>query len=143
MKVFFVGIHNKEDLMPLDILSKSGKIIHAIEKELGINAVKTNLYDIDRMPNATEAEREPIAWWYRNDVEAGDIVVLLGRMVHDDFHYAPGPIYIKLAHPASSLFRGGGSQNEYIKKAVGKIKEKLIKEQPKCENCNDVLKQQG
>ena len=131
MNVIFVGIHNKEDLMPLDTLSKSGKIIHAIEKELGIRAIKTNLYDMDRMPINNEIDQEPINWWYRNDVEPMDIVVLLGRFVHDNFHYAPGPIYIKLAHPASSLFRGCGSQNEYIKKAVQKINEKLIKkEQP-------------
>jgi hypothetical protein len=130
MKVIFVGIHNKEDMMPLDILSKSGKIIHKIEKELGINAVKTNLYDMDRMPEGNEIDIEPMAWWHRNDVEIGDVIVLLGMFVHDNFHYVPMFHYIKLPHPASSLFRGGGSQNEYIKKAVEKIKPLIIIDQP-------------
>ena len=123
MKVIFVGIHNKEDLLPLDRISKSGKIIHAIEKELGINAVKTNLYDLTKMPVGKEIDQEPVNWWYRNEVEEGDIIVLLGRYVHDKFHYSnAGYKYVKLPHPASSLFHGSKTQEEYIKKAVERIK---------------------
>ena len=122
MQVIFVGIHNKEDLMPLDILSKSGKIIHAIEKELGVRALKTNLYDMDRMPVGNEIDSEPIKWWYNNDVEPDAIIVLLGKFVHDNFHYKPNYKYIKLSHPASSLFHSKKTQDEYVKNAVEKIK---------------------
>jgi len=123
MKIVFVGIHNKEDLMPLDILSKSGKIIHAIEKELGIRALKTNLYDMDRMPMGNEIDDEPVKWWYRNDIEPDSIIVLLGRMVQDNFHYSnAGYKYVKLPHPASSLFHGTKTKDEYVKNAVEKIK---------------------
>ena len=127
MQVVFVGIHNKEDLMPLDILSKSGKIIHAIEKELGIRALKTNLYDMDRMPIGNEIDDEPVKWWYRNEIESNAIIVLLGRFVHDNFfHYKDDTRhYIKLAHPASSLFHGKKTQEEYINSAVEKIKKYL------------------
>jgi hypothetical protein len=108
--------------MPLDILSKSGKIIHAIEKEIGVNATKTNLFDMNRMPIDNEIDQEPVNWWYRNDIELDSIIVLLGRFVQDNFHYVPGPRYIKLSHPASSLFHGTKTKDEYIKKAVEKIK---------------------
>lgn len=122
MKVIFVGIHNKEDLMPLDIISKSGKVITAIEKELGIKGKRTNLYNLDRMPEGNEIDQEPVNWWYRYNIQSGDIVVLLGRFVHDNFHYKDGYTYIKLPHPASSFFHGTTTKDEYIKKAVDKIK---------------------
>ena len=116
--------------MPLDILSKSGKIIHAIEKELGINAVKTNLYDMDRMPIGREIDDEAVNWWYRNEIDPDSIIVLLGRFVQDNFYYAKDKYigqYIKLPHPASSLFRGNKTRDEYVKMAVQKIRERLNK----------------
>jgi hypothetical protein len=120
--LFFVGIHNKEDLKPLDIISKSGKIVSKIEKQLGMRGIRTNLADMDRMPVGNEIDEEAIKWWYRNGVESRDIVVLLGRFVQDNFHYIPGPIYIKLPHPASSLFHGTKTMEVYVNKAVEKIK---------------------
>jgi len=122
MKLFFVGIHDKEDLKPLDIISKSGKIISKVEKQLGVKGIRTNMADMDRMPVGNEIDEEAVKWWYRNEVEVGDIVVLLGKFVHDNFHYAPGPRYIKLPHPASSLFHGTKTQEAYVNKAVEKIK---------------------
>jgi hypothetical protein len=125
MKVIFVGIHNKEDMMPLDILSKSGKIIHKIEKELSISAIKTNLYDMERMPIGNEIDNEPVKWWYKNNIEIDYdcIIVLLGKFVQDNFYKAHNDCkYINLAHPASSLFHGNKSTEQYVNNAVDKIK---------------------
>ena len=124
--IVFVGIHNKEDMMPLDILSKTGKIISKIEKQLEIKVLRTNLYDLDRMPTGNEIDHEPVKWWHRNYmVELGDVIVLLGRYVHDNFHYPnDGYRYVKLPHPAS-IFHTSKKESDYVDMAVRKINEAI------------------
>lgn len=129
MKIIFVGIHNKPDMKALDSRTKSGKIVDRIISELaGHECSKANLYNIDRLPNATEKyllKTEFMSEYLMNFQSGTDeaLYILLGNMVHREFpkHYSK---IIKLAHPASSCYVGMKDQ-EYINRSILKIKNIL------------------
>lgn len=102
MRIIFVGLHNKPDRKPLDILTKSGKLINRVIKELpkDIEIVKTNLFDIEKMPNPEEVIYLQNDWFWSTIPVYDDIIVLLGAYTHKTFKFDELNI-VKIAHPAS------------------------------------------
>jgi hypothetical protein len=125
MKVIFVGMHNKPDLVPLSPLTKTGKIINKIIAKLpGVEFLKTNLYDIDHYPMGDDKSILATDWHYRIAPDHDDIIVLLGREVHINFKNNISELTtIKIAHPSSKFSRD--EIEEYIDGTVNKILTKL------------------
>lgn len=116
--IYFVGMHNKPGMHPLDSRTRSGKIIDKIISELSPEiCVKTNLSNEETLPE--NPEKHAISWHNRFQVKHGDVIVLLGRWVQENFLKTEGPKYIHCPHPAS--FVAGKSNSEYIENAVSKI----------------------
>lgn len=121
MKVFFVGMHNKAGMKPLDSKTMSGKMIDLIIKELTtVEAVKTNLCECEYQPNDID---EIISWgitWHDKYAPMDtDIIVLLGAWVHKHFTKSGNSPIVKLPHPASCM--GNVKKQEYIKNSLDKI----------------------
>lgn len=80
-KVFFVGIHNKPGMGPLDSRTKSGKVIDKMISNLpDFECVKTNFYDSTELP-AIADHQDRNNWQKRVGCKPGDLVVLLGSEV--------------------------------------------------------------
>lgn len=121
-KIIFVGLHNKPDKMPLCKSTKSGKLIERIIDPLrhrGIKVLKTNLFDVDHVPNRERMNELAFDWIERVKLFKDDIVVLLGQMVHDNFPDLPVKT-IKIAHPASK--RSHVEMDKYVSDTIDKIK---------------------
>lgn len=122
-RVIFVGLHNKPNMKPLDSKTKSGKLIDRIVEKCrhhGMNVLKTNLYDVDYLPEVKDLPILSFDWVERVELFKGDIIVLLGAMTHRYFpplpmDYTP----IEIAHPASK--RSHLAMDEYVENTFEKI----------------------
>lgn len=126
-RVIFVGFHNKPGMKPLDSKTKSGKLIDRIIEKCrhhGMNVLKTNLFDIDEVPEPVVMDELRFGWVERVELFKGDIVVLLGAVVHKQFPYIPLLNPIEVAHPASK--RSHVDMNEYVEKTFELIKSKTV-----------------
>ncbi len=85
-----------------------------------MNILKTNLYDVDYVPEGKEKGKLAFDWIERVELFKGDIVVLLGAMVHYDFPNLTMDNLIKVAHPASK--RSHVEMDEYVEKTFDLIK---------------------
>jgi len=124
MKVFFVGIHNKPDMVPLDSCSRSGKLVDKIIRQLrGHECIKTNLY-MDANAMLRRAEGSVKRWAEENGYDAqADIIVTLGGFIRKEFRMAGYREIVSLIHPASVW-----SNNEklgYVMRATDKINEAI------------------
>lgn len=120
---FFVGMHNKPGMEPLDTKTKSGKIIDEIIKQLPLFCTKTNLCEVDHFPkDKKEILLGNFGWLIKYQPTTDSIIVLLGNWTHKNFLTTNFKI-IKLPHPASCF--GSVKKDIYIKKAIEKIKEKI------------------
>jgi len=120
--VFFVGMHNKPGMKPLDSKTMSGKMIGAVLKELPFKCIKTNLCEVEYLPtDFLEVNNAGIMWHEKYNPHESDIVVLLGKWVQDNFWHDRFKI-IKLPHPASCM--GNVNKENYIKNAITKINSK-------------------
>lgn len=121
-RVVFVGLHNKPNMKPLDSKTKSGKLIDRIGERCrrhGMNVLKTNLYDVNYLPEGKEKGELAFDWIERVELFEYDIVVLLGAMVHHDFPNLTLPRLLKVAHPASK--RSHVDMDEYVESTFKKI----------------------
>lgn len=119
MKVYFVGIHNKPGLKPLDSKSMTGKVIDQIIAELPFDCIKTNLCEDDYLPtDKAEIMADSMIWYNKYLPKETDIIVLLGRWVQENFLYSASKM-IHLTHPAGIY--GTRNKKEYIEKAINKI----------------------
>lgn len=122
-------MHNKPDMLPLDVLTKSGKLIQRIISEFpGRLFVKTNLYDIEYYPRLHYIKRaHAMEWLDVNWPVEKDIIVLLGYEVHKNFIYdnCICDNIVKAAHPSSQ--RSNVDMDSYVKNNVEKIKKLLVK----------------
>lgn len=119
-KVYFVGMHNKPGMTPLDSKTMSGKMIDAIIKELPLECIKTNLFEGGYLPkDFLIINKAGIDWHEKYNPKECDTVVLLGRWVQENFWH-DGFKIIKLPHPASCM--GNVNKELYIKNAIEKIK---------------------
>lgn len=120
---FFVGMHNKPGMYPLDSRTKSGKIIDAIIEELPIFCFKTNLCEIEYFPkDKEEITKGNMLWSDKYQPNSDSIIVLLGYWTQKNFELKKGKI-IKLPHPASCF--GNLKKEVYVENALNKIKEFL------------------
>lgn len=124
MRIIFVGLHNKPNKLPLCHSTKTGKLITRIIKQLptNIEILRTNLFEVDYMPNANDFDKLKDEWFWTYLPVDDDIIVLLGALTHELFDYLNLNI-IKIAHPASK--RSHEEMNEYVKKSIEHIKNKL------------------
>lgn len=127
-RVIFVGMHNKEGMLPLDIRTRSGKIIDKIVHELPKGDYKvllTNLCDTDYQPHDMEVMEQVNNWIVTYQPTPYDIIVLLGQWVHANFlsSFVSSDI-VMLAHPASTVYSSKGTE-DYIQKSVKKIADHL------------------
>lgn len=126
MKIFFVGIHNKPGKKPLDSSTKTGKIVDKIIEQLSCECEKTNLYDLNHLPEHSE-ERQQLAieWFSRINIQKGDVAILLGKDVQKNFiKNLIGINLLEINHP-SSLFGKIKTEN-YTKETVKLINSFLI-----------------
>lgn len=118
--VLFVGMHNKPGMKPLDSKTMSGKMIDAVIKELPFKCTKTNLCEVEYLPKDwLEINQHGIDWGEKYKPKENDIVVLLGKWVHDNF-FCNNCKIVKLPHPASCM--GNVNKENYVKNAIAKIK---------------------
>ena len=123
-RIIFVGLHNKPNMKPLDSKTKSGKLIDRIIEKCrrnGMNVLKTNLFDVDYLPTKDEMPIMSFEWMERVELFKGDIIVLLGAMVHKYFPPIPMDYNpIEVAHPASK--RSHKDMDDYVEKIFNLIK---------------------
>lgn len=118
--VLFVGMHNKSNMQPLDSGTWSGKIIDKIVAGLKNDCIKTNLCDVDYLPNdKKEIEQHNYKWYFKYHKKQS-VIVLLGNWVKENF-YRDDKKVIVLNHPSSFICRK--NVNEYVSNAIQKIKE--------------------
>lgn len=122
-RIIFVGMHRKPGKEPLDSSTKSGKIIDRIIEQISNSAlviVKSNLYDIERLPEQEEKLLLKQQWLNTYRPQSIDTIVLLGAYVQQDF---PTDVrvrnLVKIPHPASK--RSEKETNEYIQRSVSLI----------------------
>lgn len=114
-RIIFVGIHNKQELKPLDISTKTGKIITEIIKQIPeyITSKRTNLYNINSFPKSKVFKIFLINKWYSlNRPLETDIIVSLGKHVGHKLNDINN--IVKVNHPASNY--GEKQTTEYVKK---------------------------
>lgn len=125
MKVIFVGLHYKPDMKALDSCTKSGKLIDKIIRQLpNEEHVKTNLFQTDYYPAKADLKVLAREWLFKVDFSESDIVVLLGRTVHE--YFPKQEVFcriINIAHPASK--RSHEEMNEYVSKSAELINKFL------------------
>lgn len=120
MKIIFVGMHNKPGMQPLDSRTMSGKMINSIIDLLTHKCIKSNLCECEFMPKDSAAISEwNIKWFNKYNPSKSDIVVLLGRWVHENFIVKIDSKVVRLPHPASIM--GNVNKEKYIVNAISKI----------------------
>jgi len=121
MKVFFVGMHNKPGMKPLDSKTMTGKVIDVIGENINCDWRKTNLCDISYFPKDNALINKMATEWHiKHNPENGDIIVLLGTWVQKHFlTMSRGYKIIKIGHPAGVF--GSKNKAEYISKAIRSI----------------------
>jgi hypothetical protein len=116
---FFVGMHNKPQMKPLDSKTMSGKMIDAIINELPVFCTKTNLCEVDYMPlDRNEILNQNKLWLEKYQPSQDSIIILLGNWVHKNFMFKNAKI-IMLPHPASRI--GNVNKKAYVQNALDKI----------------------
>ena len=121
---FFVGMHNKPGMKPLDSKTMSGKLIDAIIFRLPFTCIKTNLCEVDYMPTDKEEIWEHnLAWDEKYNPVTGSIIILLGDWVNKNFMLKDCQKIIKLAHPASCY--GRVNKEKYVLNAISKINQMI------------------
>lgn len=123
MKVYFVGMHNKQGMKPLDSKTLTGKMIDEIIlqlKEKSIECVKTNLYEEEHFPEFEhEIQEANILWEEKYKPTEKDLAVTLGSWVRDNFNIPMKKIFLR--HPAGDSM--AGKKKQYTFYAMGKISE--------------------
>lgn len=125
MKIFFVGMFNKTNLLPLDSSTRTGKRVDKIKAAMpGYEFIKTNLSNRDYMPDGIEVVDDMREWRETYDPQPGDIVVLFGQWVHNNFVDIPGVKRVQLTHPAGVVGHVKKTE-DYVNQAVEAIKAVL------------------
>ena len=125
--IYFVGMHNKEGMKPLDSKTMSGRAIDAIMCELsykGYVSTKTNLCDTDYLPvDWLEINEHRRIWLEKYNPNSSDTIVLLGKWVQENACFDGFNNVIELRHPASMVRKG--SMPQYIMDSINTILKEL------------------
>jgi hypothetical protein len=131
MRIFFVGVHNKPDMQPLDSKSRSGKmidrVISGLQTEVGLfeaEFIKTNLFNALQTygTGKTDGAYYVGQWAKRVDYAQGDIVICCGAIVHSYFQKSAIK-FIRIGHPSGVWSKL--KQEEYIINACIKVSEEI------------------
>lgn len=122
MKIWFVGMHNKTGMKPLDSRSYSGKIIDEISSLLCEESYKTNLADTSFLPRKTSSHAD--LWWLCGNQSEGDIIVLLGHWVQKHFHQRHMYFYVSVPHPAAFTVRA--DKSAYVYHVANQINDYIL-----------------
>lgn len=129
MKIYFVGIHNKPDMEPLDSISKTGRLVDrciaALQIELNLfeaDFCKTNLFNANEMPVLKQAGSDAKLWAERVGWKEGDIVISLGAIVHTFFRRS-GIKFIAVGHPSGVW--SNKAKEDYIVNVLIKVNEQI------------------
>jgi hypothetical protein len=101
MRIFFVGMHNKPGMKPLDSKTQSGKRIDKVIAGLAIECFKTNLCECEQEPPPDQMEGWGKLWHQKYNTYDEDIIVLLGEWVQKAFPKLTGAKIIHFNHPAA------------------------------------------
>jgi hypothetical protein len=100
-KVFFIGIHNKEGLKPLDSSTPSGQRIDAIIKNFpNVECIKVNLFEGTYIPLGIDAKKYAVEFSERVGIEKEDIAVCLGKEVCNYLANQLKCTVLKCPHPS-------------------------------------------
>lgn len=122
MRIFFVGMHNKPGMQPLDTSTRSGLRIDSLIYLLNgnsINCIKTNLCEMDYLPGPNVVKYWANKWREKHNPTKDDVIVLLGNWVQKNFIYLPGDNVVKIQHPATR-------KKDYTATAYQRIKEAVM-----------------
>ena len=127
-KIIFVGVHNKPGFKPLDSKSKSGILINRCIRALRPKeCIKTNLFDVDYLPNAIEWESLVMDWHNRIQSNGDDVIILLGSVTQRawiESTYNLRRNTINVGHP--SAVWSNEKKEWYVKNIVEKVRKSLI-----------------
>ena len=130
--IFFVGVHNKQNMSPLDSRSLSGKRIDMIINKVGqrvgqfsIQCRKTNLFDCEYLPTVqTEINNHAQNWYERTGIcETNPIIILLGKNVSKHFDKRRFDI-IEACHPSKVM--SSENLDRYIEDLCLKISQRIL-----------------
>lgn len=103
-RLFFVGIHDKPGMTPLNSSSFSGSRVDSIidEVKLDYKCIKTNFFDMDSVPSGFCKKAALQDWMNRNLITYKDRVVVLGNLVGDCFkEFFPSRVaFVVIKHPS-------------------------------------------
>lgn len=106
-------------MKPLDSKTMSGKMIDLIIKQLPCHSIKSNLCEVEYLPNdKKEIWSSNLTWNSKYEPNEDDIIVLLGNWVQKNFLLTNARI-VKLPHPASCM--GNVNKENYVKSAIERI----------------------
>lgn len=128
--IIFIGIQDKEGLMPLDSLSRTGRIIDKIINELrNYKCHKTNLFEAGFLPDKKYHTQYIYRYYFENQavLNTKPIIICLGELVYNALlgcsYTEEAQDFIKIKHPSFIMRKGTGAINEYIKSVVDTIKK--------------------
>jgi hypothetical protein len=117
-RIFFVGMHNKPGMKPLDSKTMTGKVVDQIIKGLKRECIKTNLCETDYLPGKDEIYQYQLNWMEKYRPTRFDTIVLLGTWVKKNFIFRDlNTVFI--GHPAGIY--GPKNKDEYITMSIVKI----------------------
>lgn len=124
-RIYFVGIHNKPGLTPLCSSTRSGKLIDGVIaaiKNPHVEILKTNLYDLDYLPESENLKLDVTKWAERVGYdERFDTAITLGDKVQKAFKkWRPKDTGdVPIMHPAARWSQK--NKERYIKSAVSNL----------------------
>lgn len=119
-RIFFVGMHNKTGMKPLDSQTRSGKTVDDIIRRTMLECIKTNLSELDYLPlDKVILDAQVSLWHEKYQPKQDDVIVLLGRWVHQKFDRRNLKNIIKLPHPAA--FNVFPNRIDYVNNAMKEI----------------------
>lgn len=123
-RVIFVGVHNKPGLPPLCSTTKTGKMIDRVIAGIDIECLKTNLFDIDFMPDDLEAAHQYMNWFERIRPEAGDIVITLGKKVRSWFEISEYAFKVIMKRHPAGIY-SNIKMDAYVESLVNQINKEI------------------
>jgi len=125
-RLFFVGIHDKPGMTPLNSSSFSGSRVDSIidEVKLDYKCIKTNFFNMDAVPNGFCQKAALQDWMNRNLITYKDRVVVLGNLVGDCFKkFFPSSVaFVAIKHPSPRAL-SSDKLKEWKDDAVRSIKQ--------------------
>lgn len=110
--VYFIGLHNKPNMMALDSRTKTGKIIDMIISKVELPYKKLNLFPVDFMPKDITEINRYVDDFYRES-DGNGFYVLLGKQVQK--YLQDGlPNSISVNHPGYYIRKGNDAINNFI-----------------------------